>query len=109
MKLWNSEDGELISTYDGHKETVQIVTISNDEKYIVSGGGDKLIILWDMITKQPIRTFVGHSSVVSSVVLTDDGEKILSSSWDGEIKLWDISNGSILKTVTHGNRVYIFI
>ena len=47
---------------NGHSESVNSVAISSDNKYIVSGSGDKTIKIWNLESGQEIKTLNGHSS-----------------------------------------------
>src|SRR3989338_3554386 len=57
----------------GHSESVLSVAFSNNGKYILSGGKDKILILWDAPTGREIRKFEGHTSDVNSVAFSYDG------------------------------------
>jgi phospholipase A-2-activating protein len=49
---------------------------------VVSGGMDKLILVWDPLTPaEPVYTLVGHEDTVCSLDVTPDGS-IVSASWD---------------------------
>ncbi len=58
------------------------VALSNDNRYIVSGSWDKLIIIWDLESGNEILTFKGHSRVVTSVAFSNDDRYIISGSED---------------------------
>lgn len=45
--LWDVETGNLIKTVSGHKQQVKLVDYSPDDKYVVSGGFDGKLNIWD--------------------------------------------------------------
>ena len=45
VRIWNSENGQLISTFEGHYSAVKTVAYSNDGLRIVSGSRDTTIII----------------------------------------------------------------
>ncbi len=49
----------------GHEGWVTTVAFSPDGEWIVSGGEDKTIRIWDSHTVKQIRVFEGHSAELS--------------------------------------------
>ena len=45
----------MIRTLDGHQRTVSTLLFTTDSKYLISGGGDGMIIMWDMTTFQIVK------------------------------------------------------
>lgn len=82
----------------GHSEQLWCVALSNDNKYIVTGGWDNSAKLWDLQTGKQLRSFQGHEGYVMSVSLSQDGKQLATGSNDKTAKLWDIETGKILKT-----------
>ena len=83
----------------GHSGDILSVAFSRDGKYIVSGGQDKTIKLWEFQSGLKIKTFIGHTDRVTSVAFSPDGKQIISGSYDGDIKLWDSQSGQEIKTL----------
>ncbi len=52
---------------DGHTDSVFSLAITPNGEYIVSGGGDKTIKLWDINSGKCIKTLDGHSENVSKL------------------------------------------
>ena len=48
VKLWNAYTGEIIRTFDGHKEGVSDIAWSSDGEYLASASDDKTIIVWSL-------------------------------------------------------------
>ena len=46
IKLWNINEKTEIRTLTGHTEDVKVALVMNEEKFLVSGGNDKAIKLW---------------------------------------------------------------
>ena len=106
VKVWNLNNGKLITTLDGHKDGVNDVVISPDGKLFFTAGGtsepntSKVIKVWDMKTKKLLRTFKGHSLGVISLAITPDGKTLVSGSYDKTIIFWDVDKGIRKRTLT---------
>jgi hypothetical protein len=77
----------------GHSQAVLAVAWSPDGKFIVTGGEDQLVILWDAQTGAELRHFQGHTALVSSVAFSPDGRQVLTGSGDNTARLWDVETG----------------
>ena len=69
---------------------VTSIAISPDGQYILSGGMDGRLQLWDLEGKSIGKPFEGHEGAITSVSFDLDGQHILSGSADKTLRLWDI-------------------
>jgi coatomer subunit beta' len=68
----------------GHTAGVNCIDYHRGDKpYIVSGGDDAFVKIWDYTTKQCIHTLEGHQNNISAVIFHPDIPLIFSSSEDG--------------------------
>lgn len=79
---------------------VHAIAITPDGTKMVSGLGDKSLIVWDMKTGTPLKTLTGHNGSVDAVAVTKDGKQIVSASTDSTIKIWNIETGENIDTFT---------
>jgi WD40 repeat protein len=82
-----------IRTIKAHDGVVASLAFSPDAKYILSGGADKTMKLWEAATGKLVRTFEGHTGMITSVACSPDGKYALSGSWDRTVRLGDIQTG----------------
>ena len=82
----------------GNSKMVNAVALSPNKKFIISGGGDKRIFLWDVKSSKQIKVFLGHQEPIRTVKFSPNGKYIISGSRDSTIKLWDIKSGKEIKT-----------
>ena len=111
-QVWGSLIGNIYEGREhnrllGHDSLIYSVSISNDDKTIVSGSQNGTIKLWNMETGEEIRSLTGHKSSVLSVNISKDGKTIVSGSQDGTIKLWNLETGEEIRTLT-GHKSFVY-
>ena len=85
--------GANMSVLSKHTDWVRSLAFSSDGSFLVSGGNDWTVNLWDMQTGGVVKTFFGHTSFVLSVSISPDHITIASGSWDRTIQLWSTQTG----------------
>jgi hypothetical protein len=85
-KLLN-EDSAL-AKLTGHTGTVTCFSFSPDNQYIITGGDDQLVIIWNLRGKM-INVLSGHSGYVSFVSFSGNSEKVVSGAENGEVIVWN--------------------
>ncbi|CAG9334718.1 unnamed protein product [Blepharisma stoltei] len=80
----------------GHTDTVESLVFSHCDNFIISGAGDKIIIVWDLRDNRQVRVLRGHSAAVRSLAFSPCGKYIISSSEDGCIKTWGVDETAAL-------------
>lgn len=73
-------------------------TFTHDGRYIISGGANGQLNLYDTETGEAFQPFVGHTSDVWSVAVSPDDKFLVSGSSDQTVRLWDIKSGRNLLT-----------
>ncbi len=106
LRLWNTDTGECIETYE--KETwwpmIETVCLSADATLALFGGGQsEKVWLLDILTKKAHRfaEHKGFGSWVNTVSLSSDGSLALSGSRDKTARLWDVKTGKCLRIFAH--------
>ncbi|WP_071191078.1 caspase family protein [Trichormus sp. NMC-1] len=102
IKIWNSQNYQLLKTITGHQNRVTSISISPDNQMLASGSADKTIKLWRLTDGKLLKTFTRHTDEVTSVDFSPESQIIASGSSDNTVKLWRI-NGTLVKDFTgHG-------
>lgn len=91
LKLWSLVSGGLISILEGHLGGVLCVDFHIIKNFIVSGGRDSRIIIWEGLestkkTRRPISKYKIHSSFINALKVHD--EIFISSESNGIILIW---------------------
>ncbi|MCJ1417181.1 hypothetical protein MMC32_003521 [Xylographa parallela] len=101
VKVWNTGNGTLIATLDGHKTLVSHVLAVPasmvDGGTIITADADGAIIAWAIEREwRPRWTLTGaHEHAVTS--LKAEGGCIVSGSSDGRVRVWEVETGRMLK------------
>lgn len=100
ITAWTLKNKALFSSFFGsvnspnsHNGAICQVAIEKNRRFIVSGGTDGKVRVWNGYTGELQRTLNEHSATVWSVSISPNGEIIASGSADQTIKLW--TKGSI--------------
>ncbi|KAI2643481.1 WD40 repeat-like protein [Xylaria nigripes] len=84
--------------YKGHTGQILCVAVSNDGKFVVTGGDDKRIVVWDSALK-PLRMFTHHRDAVTGLVFRKNSHQMYSCSKDRTIKVWNCDALSFVESL----------
>jgi len=84
---------------DIYKDGVSCITITPDDKWIVSGSHDKSIKVFDIEQKKEVFHIPNaHEFSIRSLLVTSDNKLIISASTDRSIKIWNVQTQSNVYT-----------
>lgn len=87
--LWRVRDGALIATLTGkHTDMVNSIAFNYNGTQLLSGGQDKLTVVWHIAERRCIIRNVGHPSAVVAVAFSPDGKLIASASAE-RLNVWN--------------------
>jgi len=76
------------------------VTCSSDDRYVVTGGRDKTIRIYDARQSHAeIKSFTGHRNAVTSLAFRRNTYSLFSASLDGTLKSWDLNEMGYIETL----------
>lgn len=94
--------------------SINAIAFDSTGMEFVTGGDDRLVRVWDTISRSEIETLSGpngHTAAVRAVSFSPDGELIASASDDNTVIVWDRSTGSprhVFTDHTHGAHAVAF-
>ena len=89
IKIWDMRTGECKITIP-QNNIVHTISLSYDDKWLVSGGDDKYVRVWNSETGDLVCVYDGHEDGLSSVEFCPDNKHILSFSLlDNKVVVWE--------------------
>ncbi|OJX79450.1 MAG: hypothetical protein BGO92_13330 [Magnetospirillum sp. 64-120] len=84
----------------GSTGPVTAMSLSQDERYLVSAVGDFSVRLWDLGVGREAARMSGHQAEITTIAISPDGRRLLTGSRDKTLRLWNLQQGELLKTET---------
>jgi WD40 repeat protein len=95
-------DSQTLNFEKGHQDQVIALKAAPDGSRVVSGGKDKLAILWDGSTGQSLTICRAHRDPVSEVALNPVRNLVASYDPKAGIKVWQAQSGMVIRTFSTG-------
>ncbi len=101
-------ESNLISFYDvktkalikklinGHSKPILAVTLSTDEKLIVTGGMDSLVIIRNVQSSKILKKLNYHRGVITSLNMSNNRNLLATGSSDKTVGIYDLSKDEIV-------------
>jgi len=101
LRIWdtraNPASANMLTVDEAHEADINVISWNKTEPFIVSGGDDAMLKVWDLRklqtkTPTPVATFKHHSSAITSVEWhPTDSSVFASSGADDQIVQWDLA------------------
>ncbi len=97
--FWIFRGPRGLQVFKKHRNWINCLAVTLDERFAVSGWTDSSVRLWDLTTGKCLQVFEGHGGIVTAVALTLDGRFAMSGSLDMTLRVWDLRTGKGLQTL----------
>jgi len=92
ITYWDAIDCSAIRELEGSKlGEINSVDISSDGELFATGGGDKMVKVWNYDQGSVSHIGVGHSSTITKVKFAPDGRRVVSVGEEGAIMMWSFA------------------
>jgi len=109
VQVWGVDDVEgserNILSYRGHTGPVYTVSWSPDGMYLVSGGHDSTLRIWEAGAGNTILTYNGHTQPIKTVAWSPGGRYIASGGDDATLQVWEAFTGKRVATYAEHGRL----
>jgi hypothetical protein len=102
------QDGKSLKGHTRGVQTFTAVSVSDDTTWLVTGGQDGRVRLWDLAKHKSLATMKGHSQEVYAVAGAMKGKTpiAVSGGYDGSVRLWNLKTRKGKVLGWHGDAVY---
>lgn len=85
--------------YKRHTGQILAVAASSDGKFVVTGGEDKKLIVYEADTLQPIKVLTHHRDAITGLAFRRGTNQLYSSSRDRTVKVWSLDELAYMETL----------
>lgn len=83
----------------GHFAEVLTVALSSDGQYLVSGGRDRVLRVWDPRSGGNIENLVGHKDALTCLTFRSGSHTVFTGSADRTVKIWNLDEMAYIDTL----------
>ena len=99
MELFDSSDGSLVESLDGHRDDVVATAFAPDGRTVLSGSSDTTARIWATDLPQVALHVPAKADTSSQPALTEDGRRMAFAQADGAVRLVDTTGGRTVATL----------
>ena len=100
VRIYDSANYQLKQTLADHTNSVFVVRYTPDQRYLISGGRDAHLRIWDVKKNyQLTESIVAHMYAINHLDFSPDGQYFATGSMDKSVKIWDAHAFKLLKVI----------
>ncbi|XP_041972804.1 periodic tryptophan protein 2 homolog [Aricia agestis] len=100
LLVWEWQSEQYVMKQQGHSLDMTCLAYSPDGLYIVTGGYDGKVKVWNTTSGFCFVTFSEHKSSVTSIVFSPNKKFFVSASLDGTVRCYDLTRYRNFRTLT---------
>ncbi|XP_069491780.1 periodic tryptophan protein 2 homolog isoform X2 [Ambystoma mexicanum] len=100
LLVWEWQSESYVLKQQGHFNNMVSLAYSPDGQYLVTGGDDGKVKVWNTSSGFCFVTFTEHTSSVTAATFTSTGFVIVSASLDGTVRAFDLHRYRNFRTFT---------
>ena len=100
IRIFNVDTLELCQVLRGHTNSVFTLQFSPDGRYLISGGRDAHLLVWDTTAQYDLRhNIAAHLFAINHLTYSPDHRWFASCSMDKAIKIWNAETFKLIKVI----------
>ncbi len=108
--IWETITGKVFSTIQMNRTLdsrqaydleIWSISWSPDEKFLVTGGGDGYIRVWELESGKQTIELKGHDQFVTYLSWSPMGDRLVSTGADGRARIWNIKNDNMVLSLPY--------
>ncbi len=99
LKIVDIKKIRTIKILSDYEEGLNAITLSPDQKFLVTGSVNHRIRIWDMHTWRSYPEVKGHVDEILALKFTSDGKRLISCGNDNSARVWDVKNMDDVKCI----------
>ncbi|KAL6187075.1 hypothetical protein ACLB2K_043190 [Fragaria x ananassa] len=102
IKYWDTETGQVISTFSTGKVPYVVKLNPDDDKQnvLLAGMSDKKIVQWDMNEGKITQEYDQHLGAVNTITFVDNNRRFVTSSDDKSLRVWEFGIPVVIKYIS---------
>lgn len=97
--VWDAVTGKILQSFTGHTGAVNAVCFTPDGHRLVSGGNDKVRILWDIDTGKESARWSTPEFFVSCLEISSDGRYLVESGGSNAAIVRELATQQVVQTL----------
>ena len=94
--------GQVQSHWKAHENSVFSLAVHSDNKYLLSGGRDAHLNVWDLaLGNQLVKSLPAHHYTLNEIAFAPSMDYFVTASRDKTLKVWDAYSFALLKVIDH--------
>ncbi len=98
LVIFDKQSKQILHRLQGHTENIQAIAFHPHNQWLASAGGDKRIILWNIVTGAKQQEWQ-VSANVNALAVNPAGTILASGGDDNNVSLWDNKTAKLLQTL----------
>lgn len=89
-----------IGQLTGFIKSVNSLVFTSDSRFLIAGGEDTSLRVWDVDAQRQIQESFSHNSYIKSVAISPNGRRLATASWDRQVIIYDVAGDGFITPLT---------
>ncbi|OFY64418.1 MAG: hypothetical protein A3H98_09580 [Bacteroidetes bacterium RIFCSPLOWO2_02_FULL_36_8] len=100
IRIFDSDELKPKITLSGHKNSIFSLSYTPDNKYLLSGGRDAQIKIWEVASDyKEVTSIAAHTFAINHISFRPDGKYFATASMDKNVKIWKTEDFQLVKVI----------